>query len=333
MENQNKKNGMLFNHCNHTDNYVDDNEMNRKRQDSCGFSPQYPQLKKGKVVRNPYVVKRKEKNIDVKALPSMKQDSEIKIPSTTIEENVKSSCVKNPYNNNVSRNIESTTIKDMQKSKQNYIIHNQQQQQLLPEISEKSVSMAVKDDNNTQNTAMKTNINGTFIDNDGINYNWKQSSNIDYVNNSWDTKYNNDSKELQNNQKNDISTTTTSPSRSKFNSINTKNENSTVPLMTSTKTMTTATAMSSSSQVKTTISSSTTTATAMPKYRLPSELEYDEKRIQQVDDEYRLKLIKNANMKSTLKNGWKLLPHQKSGVLKSLLMRRLVLAFDMGLGQ
>ena len=84
----------------------------------------------------------------------------------------------------------------------------------------------------------------------------------------------------------------------------------------------------------TTKSLSTETA-SKPKSKLPplpSELLYNDERIKQVNDEYRLQLIKNADMNATLQNGWKLLPHQKSGILRALLMRRMILAFDMGLG-
>jgi hypothetical protein len=67
--------------------------------------------------------------------------------------------------------------------------------------------------------------------------------------------------------------------------------------------------------------------------QLPQELRYDENRLKVINDENRLKLIKAANLGGTLKNGWKLLPHQKVGVLKAVQMRRLVLAYDMGLGK
>jgi hypothetical protein len=69
------------------------------------------------------------------------------------------------------------------------------------------------------------------------------------------------------------------------------------------------------------------------KPKLPPELEYDETRCHPINDEYRLKLIKAADLGGTLKNGWKLLPHQKVGILKAVQMRRLILAYDMGLGK
>lgn len=211
---------------------------------------------------------------------------------------------------------------------------------MLPEIKETLVSMPIKESYNSTNRTTTTNMNNASIDNYGINDNMKQSSDIHCNNNNWDTKYSNDNKELQNNQINDFSIAATSPQRSTTNSISVKNDYSTLPFTTTTTTTTaiaTRTPISSpSSQAKTTIPSSASSAsstTTRSKCRLPSELEYDKQRMQHVDDEYRLKLIKNANMKSILKNGWKLLPHQKSGVLKGLLMRRLVLAFDMGLGK
>jgi len=66
---------------------------------------------------------------------------------------------------------------------------------------------------------------------------------------------------------------------------------------------------------------------------LPPELAYDESRLKAVNDEYRLPLIKAADLGGTLKNGWTLLPHQKVGILKAIQMRRLILAYDMGLGK
>jgi len=66
---------------------------------------------------------------------------------------------------------------------------------------------------------------------------------------------------------------------------------------------------------------------------LPVELQYDEKRVGPIEDEFRETLVENADLSSKLKNGWTILPHQKGGVLKGLLMRRLILAYDMGLGK
>ncbi len=96
----------------------------------------------------------------------------------------------------------------------------------------------------------------------------------------------------------------------------------------------------------TTIQSNTNSAPTVKKYgasintsctgpklpALPPDLEYDESRLKHIDDEFRLKLIKAAELGGELKNGWKLLPHQKVGVLKAIQMRRYILAYDMGLG-
>jgi len=62
-------------------------------------------------------------------------------------------------------------------------------------------------------------------------------------------------------------------------------------------------------------------------------LNYDKSRVAAVDDEYKQQLIKNADLNGVLSNGWKLLSHQKAGVLRALTMRRMVLAFDMGTGK
>jgi len=66
---------------------------------------------------------------------------------------------------------------------------------------------------------------------------------------------------------------------------------------------------------------------------LPPNIVYSPKRILPVEDDYRQLLIKNANISETLPNGWKLLPHQKLALLRGFKMRRLVLAYDMGLGK
>ena len=67
--------------------------------------------------------------------------------------------------------------------------------------------------------------------------------------------------------------------------------------------------------------------------QLPTELEYNIERIKPINDGHRKQLIKEADLSSTLENGWKILPHQKAGILRGLLMRRLILSFDMGLGK
>jgi len=66
---------------------------------------------------------------------------------------------------------------------------------------------------------------------------------------------------------------------------------------------------------------------------LPKTLTYDEKRVQPISDKNRKRLIREADLNDPLQNGWKLFPHQKVGILRALLMRRLILAFDMGLGK
>jgi SNF2 family DNA or RNA helicase len=54
---------------------------------------------------------------------------------------------------------------------------------------------------------------------------------------------------------------------------------------------------------------------------------------QPIQDEYRTVLIKNASLSDPLLNGWTLYSHQKRAILVSLLMRRHILALDMGLGK
>jgi hypothetical protein len=66
---------------------------------------------------------------------------------------------------------------------------------------------------------------------------------------------------------------------------------------------------------------------------LPSELAYTPDQVQPIQDVYRLQLIKNATLQQPLKNGWVLFPHQKKAIIRSLTMRRMILALDMGLGK
>lgn len=66
---------------------------------------------------------------------------------------------------------------------------------------------------------------------------------------------------------------------------------------------------------------------------LPACLNYSPERVQPLNDEYRQRLVKNANLSAPLLNGWTLFPHQKKAILRSLLMRRFILALDMGLGK
>ncbi|KAK1734784.1 SWI/SNF-related matrix-associated actin-dependent regulator of chromatin subfamily A-like protein 1 [Skeletonema marinoi] len=63
------------------------------------------------------------------------------------------------------------------------------------------------------------------------------------------------------------------------------------------------------------------------------ELHYDPSRILPINDDDTDSLIENAELDKLLLNGWTLYDHQKEGVLRALRMRRLILAFDMGLGK
>ena len=71
--------------------------------------------------------------------------------------------------------------------------------------------------------------------------------------------------------------------------------------------------------------------TALPP--LYSEIQYDPSRILPINDDDTDTLIENAELDKLLLNGWTLYDHQKEGVLRALRMRRLILAFDMGLGK
>ncbi|KAL7544859.1 hypothetical protein ACHAWF_008221 [Thalassiosira exigua] len=66
---------------------------------------------------------------------------------------------------------------------------------------------------------------------------------------------------------------------------------------------------------------------------IPSELQYDEEKVLPVDDDDLGSLIENACLDQPLLNDWELFDHQKEGVLRALKMRRLILAYDMGLGK
>ena len=66
---------------------------------------------------------------------------------------------------------------------------------------------------------------------------------------------------------------------------------------------------------------------------LPQELLYNPDEVKPIQDEYRMLLIKNANLSDPLKNGWTLFPHQKKAIIRALTMRRMILALDMGLGK
>jgi hypothetical protein len=66
---------------------------------------------------------------------------------------------------------------------------------------------------------------------------------------------------------------------------------------------------------------------------LPKEIQYSPDSCKPVEDEYRQQLVKHANLSAPLLNGWTLFSHQKRAILKGLLMRRVVMALDMGLGK
>ena len=76
---------------------------------------------------------------------------------------------------------------------------------------------------------------------------------------------------------------------------------------------------------------STTKKSGLPP--LYPELQYDHSRILPINDEETDLLIENADLDKELLNGWTLYDHQKEGVIRALRMRRLILAFDMGLGK
>lgn len=66
---------------------------------------------------------------------------------------------------------------------------------------------------------------------------------------------------------------------------------------------------------------------------LPNELSYGPGDVKPINDSFRLKLIQNAEVAKPLLNGWTLYPHQKKAIIRSLTMRRMILALDMGLGK
>lgn len=66
---------------------------------------------------------------------------------------------------------------------------------------------------------------------------------------------------------------------------------------------------------------------------LPRELAYSPDDVKPITDEYRLKLIQNAELQKPLLNGWSLYKHQRKAIIRSLTMRRMILALDMGLGK
>lgn len=66
---------------------------------------------------------------------------------------------------------------------------------------------------------------------------------------------------------------------------------------------------------------------------LPKELMYSPADVKPPNDSYRMKLMNNARIKEPLRNGWTLYPHQKRALTRSLSMRRMILALEMGLGK
>lgn len=64
---------------------------------------------------------------------------------------------------------------------------------------------------------------------------------------------------------------------------------------------------------------------------LPAALQFHPKQVEPVEDEYTASLIEYADLDAPLANGWTLFPHQKKAVKQALLMRRFILALDMGL--
>jgi SNF2 family DNA or RNA helicase len=66
---------------------------------------------------------------------------------------------------------------------------------------------------------------------------------------------------------------------------------------------------------------------------LPAALHFTPEQVQPVRDEYRDALVKNASLGAPLLNQWTLFPHQRKAILRALLMRRMILALDMGLGK
>lgn len=66
---------------------------------------------------------------------------------------------------------------------------------------------------------------------------------------------------------------------------------------------------------------------------IPRILQYDKERTKPVEDDLRSTLVQNARLAQPLQNGWRIYSHQKKAILQALLMRRMILALDMGLGK
>eukprot|EP00579_Thalassiosira_antarctica_P001953 CAMPEP_0201875244 /NCGR_PEP_ID=MMETSP0902-20130614/7268_1 /ASSEMBLY_ACC=CAM_ASM_000551 /TAXON_ID=420261 /ORGANISM="Thalassiosira antarctica, Strain CCMP982" /LENGTH=1151 /DNA_ID=CAMNT_0048402259 /DNA_START=179 /DNA_END=3634 /DNA_ORIENTATION=+ len=79
------------------------------------------------------------------------------------------------------------------------------------------------------------------------------------------------------------------------------------------------------------IKAASTKKSALPK--IPLELQYDPNLVLPIIDDDIDTLIENAELDKPLLNDMTLYDHQKEGVLRALRMRRLILAFDMGLGK
>ena len=67
--------------------------------------------------------------------------------------------------------------------------------------------------------------------------------------------------------------------------------------------------------------------------KIPLDLQYEAHRCLPIEDDHSDSLVENAELDKPLLNGWMLYDHQKEGVVRALRMRRLILAFDMGLGK
>lgn len=66
---------------------------------------------------------------------------------------------------------------------------------------------------------------------------------------------------------------------------------------------------------------------------LPPQLQFHPDAVKPVSDQYRTALVQHAALTKPLNNGWTLYPHQKKAILQSIIMRRKILALDMGLGK
>lgn len=76
-----------------------------------------------------------------------------------------------------------------------------------------------------------------------------------------------------------------------------------------------------------------TTAATNMQALLPPSLQFDAQLLEPVQDDLRQSLVQHAQLSKPLANGWTLFGHQKKAVLRGLLMRRAILALDMGTGK